>query len=99
MQRMAIGFRKNGHRPDAKLFAGANDPKSDLPTVGDKNFIEHQRGLTANKFSPYSTGCPFWTRMSTISPETSDSISFISFMASMIQTGIPFCTKSPIETY
>ena len=39
-------------------------------------------GRMVNSSCPYSMGCPFVTRIFTISPVASDSISFISFMAS-----------------
>jgi hypothetical protein len=46
-------------------------------------------GRMANKLCPYSTGCPFSMYARTISPATSDSISFISFMASMMHNTCP----------
>ncbi len=48
--------------------------------------------------SPYWTGCPFsgWTL--TTSPAISASISFISFMASMMQSTCPTLTRSPTLT-
>ncbi|HWB61022.1 MAG TPA: hypothetical protein VG733_16115, partial [Chthoniobacteraceae bacterium] len=29
------------HRLDAQLFAGADDPQCDFPTVGDQNALKH----------------------------------------------------------
>ena len=48
-----------------------------------------------NSGSPYSTGWPFSTRMALITPERSASISFISFMASMMQRVSPSFTDWP----
>ena len=52
----------------------------------------------ANKDCPYSTGCPVSTYVRTTSPATSDSISFINFMASMMHRGCPTSTTSPSLT-
>src|SRR5438105_9353573 len=55
-------------------------------------------GRMANSAWPYSTGCPLVTSFLTISPATSDSISFISFMASTMQSTPPTSTLSPSLT-
>src|SRR5207248_10510425 len=55
-------------------------------------------GRMANSAWPYSTGCPLVTSFFTISPATSDSISFISFMASTMHSTVPASTASPIFT-
>ena len=52
----------------------------------------------ANKRSPYCTGLPFSTYALTISPSYSDVISFISFIASMMQSTWSFFTRWPIST-
>src|SRR6202012_328070 len=56
------------------------------------------RALIANSGCPYSTGCPGFTSTCTISPAASDSISFISFMASTMQSTLPVSTWSPTFT-
>ncbi len=56
------------------------------------------RGRIANRRSPYCTGWPFSRRRLTISPSYSESISFISFIASMMQSTWPFFTVSPTST-
>ena len=48
--------------------------------------------------SPYCTGWPFSWWTFTTSPATSASISFMSFMASMMQTTWPTLTRSPTLT-
>src|SRR3989442_704553 len=48
---------------------------------------------------PYSTAWPFSTKILTIRPPTFDSISFISFIASMIQRIWPSLTTVPSFTY
>src|SRR5580704_794716 len=55
-------------------------------------------GRSANSGSPYSTGWPFSISTRTTSPPTSASISFMSFMASMMHTVCPASTKSPTRT-
>src|SRR5260370_12723166 len=47
---------------------------------------------------PYSTGCPFSTKIRMTSPETSDSISFMSFIASTMQSACPVSTCAPTFT-
>ena len=49
----------------------------------------------ANSACPYSTGWPLLTMRFAMMPEASDSISFISFMASMMQRICPVSTWSP----
>lgn len=51
-----------------------------------------------NSGSPYSTGVPFSTRISLITPDFSASISFISFMASMMHKVSPSLTLWPTST-
>jgi hypothetical protein len=55
-------------------------------------------GSTRNSGCPNSTGCPFSTRISVIFPGSSASISFISFIASMMQRTWPFFTTEPTST-
>ena len=52
----------------------------------------------ANSRSPYCTGLPFSTYALTISPSYSDVISFISFIASMMQSTWSFFTRCPTST-
>ncbi len=49
-------------------------------------------------FSPNSTGVAFWTKISATFPSTSDSISFMSFMASTMQSTWPYFTTVPTST-
>src|SRR4029453_8718918 len=51
-----------------------------------------------NNGCPYSTGCPFSTRIFFTVPPTSASISFSSFMASMMQSVSPALTSDPCST-
>lgn len=41
MQGVPVRFRINGDRFDSQFTAGADDPQSDLPTVGDQYLLEH----------------------------------------------------------
>ena len=52
----------------------------------------------ANSRSPYCTGLPFSTYALTTSPSYPDVISFISFIASMMQRTWSFFTRCPIST-
>src|SRR5665213_1876167 len=56
------------------------------------------RALIANSGWPCSTGCPLAAIRFTTSPATSDSISFISFIASTMQSTWPTSTWSPMFT-
>ena len=56
---------------------------------------DYFRGLMANSSCPYSIGALFATSLFTISPATSDSISFINFMASTMHRICPASTMSP----
>ena len=51
-----------------------------------------------NSVVPYSTGCPLSTCLAMMVPETSHSISFISFMLSTMQSTLPGLTASPTLT-
>src|SRR5947209_8641214 len=55
-------------------------------------------GRIVNSAWPYSTGCPLLTSFFKISPATSDSISFISFIASTMHNTVPTSTVSPAFT-
>ena len=43
VQGVAVGVGVDGHRTDAHLGAGTHDADSDLPTVGDQDFLDHLR--------------------------------------------------------
>src|SRR5579863_9829269 len=58
----------------------------------------HFFGLIVNNSWPYSIGWPFVASFFTISPATSDSISFSSFMASTMHNTCPTSTESPTFT-
>jgi hypothetical protein len=98
VQGVAVDRRVDGDGRDAELLARGDDPQGDLPAVRDEDLAEHQAGRIPNSFSPNSTGWPFFGKASTIVPATSASISFISFIASMMQSVAPFSTVSPIFT-
>src|SRR3954469_4551793 len=85
--RLGIGFRVHHHGPDAHLAARALDTERDLTAIGDQDFFEHQARM--KRGWPYSTGWPFSTRIAFTLPEASASISFISFIASLMQIWLP----------
>src|SRR5580704_9870419 len=55
----------------------------------------HIRTRMANSSCPYSIGCPFVTSLFTSSPAASDSISFMSFIASTMHNTCPVAIMSP----
>ena len=91
---------------DAHLFARADDPQGDFATVGDQDLVKHGNtpGAQSRDYSmtksgcPYSTGCPFSARISLMTPDFSALISFMTFMASMMQTVVSGSTLEPILT-
>ncbi len=105
-----IGFRMHDHRADAHLTASALHPQCDLTAIGDQNLFKHgrseargaaPRNVSRRSYSmmnsgwPYSTGCPFSTRISLTLPPTSASISFSNFIASMMHSVSPGFTTWP----
>ena len=94
----------------AHLPACALDPQGNFAAIGDEYFLEHDvrrdwrsvsvrvRQSMTKRGCPYSTGCPFSTRISFTTPPTSASISFSSFMASMMQSVSPGFTAWPSST-
>ena len=91
---------------DIEFPACAQDTQRNLATIGYNDFIEHgiaarqseARWSMTNNTWPYSTGSPFCTRIDLITPETSASIWFIIFMASMMHSVSPSLTRSPTWT-
>ena len=108
MERLPIRGRINGDSPHPHLPAGPDDPEGNLSPVCDQNFFEWRRVFHGVQASgpisisisgiPYSTDWPFSIKMALTVPSNSDSISFMSFMASMMQRIWPFCTTEPIST-
>ncbi len=106
VQAGGVGFRMDGDGLDAELFTGADDPKGDLSAIGYQNFLEHAvtprcidradycvaLGSIRNSACPYSTDFVLSARIFTIRPSVSDSISFMSFIASTMHSTWPFLT-------
>src|SRR6478672_1592674 len=63
-----------------------------------EQFQSHFFGRTTNNSWPYSIGCPLLASFFTISPATSDSISFNNFIASTMHSTCPNSTVSPTLT-
>src|SRR3954470_22499340 len=84
------------HGADAHFTAGTLNAQRDLAAVGDQDLFEHQPRMKSGW--PYSTGWPFSTRIAFTSPEASASISFMSFIASMMQMVSPSFTACPTST-
>src|SRR5690606_15240070 len=100
VQEVAIGLGVHRDRLDAELLAGAHDPQGDLPAVRDQDASEHVQATRITKRGwPNSTGSPFCARISTTSPCTSALISFMTFIASRMQSVESGVTRWPTSTY
>src|SRR5208337_3219142 len=108
VKRVAVSFGIDGDCRNPKFLTCGQYSKGNLAAIGDQNFSEHFAWRTSAYFfpsgrmpksgSPYSTGWPFSTNTLTTSPATSDSISFINFIASMMQSACPDSTRAPTFT-
>ena len=104
VHRVGVGGGVNDYRFDIHHAAGALNPQGDFAAVGNQDFSEHELRSAKRNHSttksgwPNSTGDPFSTSTSRITPSHSASISFMSFMASMMQTVSPAFTLWPIST-
>src|SRR5213078_1092290 len=98
---------------NAELFARTNDAQRDFPTIGNQNFLKHMdtrcgapggRALprlpqrTRNSTWPNWTGLPFSATTSAMTPLVSALISFITFIASIMQTTVSSVTVFPTST-
>src|SRR5207253_11105276 len=98
VHRIGIRIRVDRHRPNVQLLAGTDNANGDLATVSDQDFFEHQFGRILNMAWPNSTGLAFSTRICVITPLTSALISFMTFIASMMQTTVSGLTSEPTST-
>src|SRR6185369_818705 len=103
MKAVAIGFGVHRDRADTQFLGRADHSQRDLAAVGNQDFPEHSRldahrGRIENSASPYTTGRPFSTSLAVMMPATSASISFISFIDSMMHSTWPGSTASPTRT-
>src|SRR5215467_2514234 len=88
--------------PAKRQRGGAEQQRGedDQADVSDGGHARAQRaGSIRNRGCPNSTGCAFSTKILTTRPATLDSISFISFIASMMHRIWPSLTTSPSLTY
>src|SRR5579871_5382117 len=93
VQRVPVGLGIDGNSLNTHLPAGADDAERDLAAIGDKDFVEHAYATSSTKSGcPYSTGWPFSTRILMTLPAASLSISFMSFIASIMQSVVPLWT-------
>src|SRR6266581_2640990 len=114
MQRIDVRLGVDRHGADSELFASANHAQRDLTTIGNQDFFKHDgraRPLdapisaaalnhrTRNSTWPNCTGLPFSANTSAMTPLVSALISFITFIASMIQTTESSLTVFPTSTY
>src|SRR5699024_3803511 len=86
------------------FFTCTNNANRYFSSVGNQQFFYHFLTspyfvFTLNSGCPYSTSSPLSTRISTISPVISASISLNSFIASTMHTTLSLSTLDPICTY
>src|SRR5690606_19678763 len=104
VQRVRVGDAVDRDGADAELAAGADHAERDLAAVGDEDLADAGSGAghpdlrTLKSASPYSTGLPFCASTSTIVPAISDSISFMSIIASTMQSTWPGRISVPTST-
>src|SRR5919201_1309355 len=104
VQRALVGGRVDGDGLDAEFVQRTNDAHRDLAAVRNQDAREHQRlgrpltGSSSMSSWPYSTGCAFSTWIARTMPGTSAFTSFISFIASRMQSVCPTETGWPSST-
>src|SRR5262249_11429286 len=99
------GRRVHGDRLDSELVQRTDHADGDLAAVRHQHALEHQSpggrpltGSSSNRSCPYSTGCAFSARIRWTIPSWSALTSFISFIASSMQSVWPIPTVSPSWT-
>ena len=97
VQRVLVGLRIHRHGLDAQLAARDDDAHRDLAAVRDQNFLKHW-ALWRTAARRTARAGRSRRRPSRLSPSYSESISFISFIASMMQSTCPFLTVVPTST-
>ena len=93
-----VGGGMHRHGLDAELAAGPQNAERNLAAVGDDDFLDHRGYSMTNSGWPNSTGSPFLARIAVTRPALSDSIWFIIFIASMMQSIWPTLISMPIST-
>ena len=85
---LVVGLGIDGDRLDAEFLAGADDAQGDFAAVGDEDFVEHagSAGLISKSGLSNCTGVASSTRTRVMTPCISALISFMTFIASMMQT-------------
>ena len=100
VEAVAVGFGIYGDRADAEILAGANDAQGDFAAVGDQNLLNMDLAGAdgEERFAVLHRAPVFDQFAATTVPAISASISFISFMDSMMHSTWPGSTVSPILT-
>src|SRR5271165_3646532 len=94
MKGFAVSLGINGNCLEPEVVTGPDDTDRDFTTVSNKNFFH----TTRNNLVPNSTGWALSMRISAIVPLMPDLTSFITFIASMMQTTVFSSTRSPTFT-
>src|SRR5262249_11630673 len=107
VERARVGGRVDRDRLEPHLAQRADHAECDLAAVGYQDLLEHRRlassprrsraryaGAILNSACPYSTGAPSSARIPITVPAMSASISFMSFIASTMQSTWPLSTRS-----
>src|SRR5439155_13622198 len=108
VERVVVGGRVDGDGLDVQLVQRANDAHGDLASIRDENALEHaqtassggtdETGSSSNSSWPNSTGSALRTWIASTIPAASVLISFMSFIASRMQSVCPGATVSPSST-
>src|SRR5919108_4758406 len=107
VERILVGGRVDGYRLHVRLVQRSDHAHGHFTAVRDQHPVEHQTassggaedtGSSSNNSCPYSTrsGVPTWIARTI--PAASALISFISFIASRMQSVCPGATVSPSST-
>src|SRR6266446_5812378 len=107
MERIDVRFGINRQRANAEFFASANDAQRDLTAISNQDFFEHVplprvggsiNYRTRKSTWPNCTGLLFSATTSATTPLVSALISFITFIASIMQTTVSSVTDFPTST-
>src|SRR6267378_1028592 len=103
MHGIRVRLRINRYRANIQFLARTNDADSNFPAISYQEFLKHDgispaQGRSLNNGWPNSTGLAFSTNTWVIVPLASALISFMTFMASMMQTTVSGLTSVPTST-
>ena len=100
MQAVAVGFGIHGDGTDAEIAAGADDAQRDLAAIGNQELSGTllTRAGSRTEIRRIRPAAVLHQLARRRVPRASDSISFISFIDSMMQSTCPRSHRSPTFT-